>query len=409
MLVEAARGRPRARCRRAARRRRGRRGACERALEPSRRARVDDSVRPRRAPTYIANERSSCASLGSRRSAPGRARRARRRAAARRRAERVGDDAADAPADEHARRRGAPSATAQPVGERVDGQRRVVAQKRLIVSSSSTLHRRARRAGARRAGPSRRRRGAPGWITQSSVAGIASQSALPGVLIHELAHERVVLRHVHQERVVAPRRGDLVVAHVGAERRAARAAMCTRVLGAEAPVACRRRRAGSAWPAARRSSRRTGRSSPSPATGRGRCAGRSARGRSRPGGRGSARPRSPSASVIGRVRRRARAVELALHPLLGEVGDVGHHARDVHRVVGRGSRARATLRERDVLRGQPRASRRPAPRARSRPGWSSAHCRICMPPSEPPTAACSRSIAERAQQRAVHRRRGRGR
>ena len=35
-------------------------------------------------------------------------------------------------------------------------------------------------------------------------------------------------------------------------------------------------------------------------------------------------------------------------------------------------------------------------------GASSAHCSACMPPSEPPTAACSRSHAEVAQQRAVH-------
>ena len=73
-----------------------------------------------------------------------------------------------------------PSASAQPVGERVDGQAGSCSQIGLIVSSSSTLQRRAGGQVGGQTAPSTVRRGLPGWITQSSVAGITPQSGPTG-------------------------------------------------------------------------------------------------------------------------------------------------------------------------------------------------------------------------------------
>ena len=159
----------------------------------------------------------------------------------------------------------------------------------------------------------------------------------------------------------------------------------------------RRRRAGSACRRCRPlASRERRRSSPSPATGTGTCAGRSARGRSSPGGRGSARPRSPSASVIAASGTRRARSNLRSQRLLGDVGDVGHHARDVHRVVGEDRVAR-DLRERDVLGASGARSRTPARRARSRPdGRAPTAGSACRRASRRPRRAAARCRARAA-------------
>ena len=96
---------------------------------------------PRRAPAYMAKERSSCGSVGSARARPGRARRARRRGARARRARRRRRRRRPSPRARAAR--GTSPAAAQAVGERVDRQRRVAGPVAVDRLELEHLHRRA--------------------------------------------------------------------------------------------------------------------------------------------------------------------------------------------------------------------------------------------------------------------------
>ena len=100
-----------------------------------------------------------------------------------------------------------------------------------------------------------------------------------------------------------------------------------------------------------------------------------------------------------RVRDLALAVELAPQRLVGDVRDVGHHARDVHRVVGRGSRGARPSRTRCSARsGAP--SRRPARRARSRPGGRATTAgSACRPATRRPPRAASSTPSSRSSAR----------
>ena len=250
--------------------------------------------------------------------------------------------------------------------------------------------------------------------------------AAHGLLLHsphERAHGAVVLRHRQQERVVPVRRGDLAER----DRHVGRAAS-SRTMSRECSVAKRQS-------VSNESTRKRVRHRAQPLQRRDRVgervevvhdarqvqvasSRRSARGSSGPGGRGSSRPgsrcRSRSSASPACCSRRA---ELLAHGLLGEVRDVGHHARHARgRRRGAGP-SRSSRRRRSARRAGSPCGRRPrtrcsAPRGgRSRrrrrracrsSGWSSAHCSTCMPPSEPPIAAEQPLDAEVAQQRAVH-------